>query len=281
MTYDEIWRHLTAVYDEREAKAVARTLLGEGFGLTLTDICCGKVTQLSSDDICRLDKMLHRLEKSEPVQYVLGWEWFGGRRFRVEEGVLIPRPETEDLCRWAEDACRKRKQPSSPRILDIGTGSGCIAITLALNIENASVGAWDISSKALAVAETNARELGACVTFERQDALHAPDDIDRWDIIVSNPPYICEQEKVAMHANVLAHEPSLALFVPDGDPLLFYRAIARYASHALTSGGALLFEINPLYADDMPTMLAEEGFRDAETCQDAFGKTRFVKAVKP
>ena len=367
MTYNQLWKRLTAIYNEREAQAIVRTVLDALFGMSLTDICLGKVTQLSADDTTRLEKIMQRLEKSEPVQYVLGAEWFAGRLFDVAPGVLIPRPETEDLVKWAcdeakekekednskeergkeeeevsekgeaskkeeqplssllkeekeglrkgKDASKKEEQPLSPlkeekeglrkgkdasqkeeqhlssllksnkevsekgeevphpSILDIGTGSGCIAITVALALPQARVTAWDISTDALAIAAGNAHRLGASVRFEHQDALSAPDDEERWDVIVSNPPYICDKERADMSDNVLSYEPELALFVPDSDPLLFYRAIARYASKALKPGGRLLFETNTAYAHEVAQTMADEGFTAIEVRNDCFGKT--------
>lgn len=372
MTYNQLWKRLTAIYNEREAQAIVRTVLDALFGMSLTDICLGKVTQLSADDTTRLEKIMQRLEKSEPVQYVLGAGWFAGRLFDVAPGVLIPRPETEDLVKWAcdeakekekednskeergkeekeiskkgeapqkeeqllssplkeekeglrkwedapqkeeqplssllkeekeglrkgEDASQKEEQPLSsllknnkevsekgeevphPSILDIGTGSGCIAITVALALPQARVTAWDISTDALAIAAGNAHRLGASVRFEHQDALNAPDDEERWDVIVSNPPYICDKERADMSDNVLSYEPELALFVPDSDPLLFYRAIARYASKALKPGGRLLFETNTAYVHEVAQAMANEGFTAIEVRNDCFGKPRMVK----
>ena len=347
MTYNQLWKRLTAIYNEREAQAIVRTVLDALFGMSLTDICLGKVTQLSADDTTRLEKIMQRLEKSEPVQYVLGAEWFAGRLFDVAPGVLIPRPETEDLVKWAcdeakekekednskeergkeekevskkgeapqkeeqllssplkeeeerlrkgKDASQKEEQHLSsllksnkevsekgeevphPSILDIGTGSGCIAITVALALPQARVTAWDISTDALAIAAGNAHRLGASVRFEHQDALNAPDDEERWDVIVSNPPYICDKERADMSDNVLSYEPELALFVPDSDPLLFYRAIARYASKALKPGGRLLFETNTAYAHEVAQAMANEGFTAIEVRNDCFGKPRMVK----
>lgn len=347
MTYNQLWKRLTAIYNEREAQAIVRTVLDALFGMSLTDICLGKVTQLSADDTTRLEKIMQRLEKSEPVQYVLGAEWFAGRLFDVAPGVLIPRPETEDLVKWACDeakekednskeergkeekevskkreALKKEEQPLSsplkeekeglrkgkdaskkeeqllssllknnkevskkgeeaphPSILDIGTGSGCIAITVALALPQARVTAWDISTDALAIAAGNAHRLGASVRFEHQDALSAPDDEERWDVIVSNPPYICDRERADMSDNVLSYEPELALFVPDNDPLLFYRAIARYASKALKPGGRLLFETNTAYAHEVAQAMANEGFTAIEVRNDCFGKPRMVKGA--
>ena len=374
MTYNQLWKRLTAIYNEREAQAIVRTVLDALFGMSLTDICLGKVTQLSADDTTRLEKIMQRLEKSEPVQYVLGAEWFAGRLFDVAPGVLIPRPETEDLVKWAcdeakekekednskeergkeekevskkgeapqkeeqllssplkeeeeglrkeKDASQKEKQLLSsplkeeeerlrkgkdasqkeeqhlssllksnkevsekgeevphPSILDIGTGSGCIAITVALALPQARVTAWDISTDALAIAAGNAHRLGASVRFEHQDALNAPDDEERWDVIVSNPPYICDKERADMSDNVLSYEPELALFVPDSDPLLFYRAIARYASKALKPGGRLLFETNTAYVHEVAQAMADEGFTAIEVRNDCFGKPRMVKGT--
>lgn len=300
MTYNQLWKRLTVIYNEREAQAIVRTVLDALFGMSLTDICLGKVTQLSADDTTRLEKIMQRLEKSEPVQYVLGAEWFAGRLFDVAPGVLIPRPETEDLVKWAcDEAKEKAKEDNSkeergeeekevskkgeeaphPSILDIGTGSGCIAITVALALPQARVTAWDISTDALAIAAGNAHRLGASVSFEHQDALSAPDDEERWDVIVSNPPYICDKERADMSDNVLSYEPELALFVPDSDPLLFYRAIARYASKALKPGGRLLFETNTAYAHEVAQTMANEGFTAIEVRNDCFGKPRMVKGA--
>ena len=301
MTYNQLWKRLTAIYNEREAQAIVRTVLDALFGMSLTDICLGKVTQLSADDTTRLEKIIQRLEKSEPVQYVLGTEWFAGRLFSVAPGVLIPRPETEDLVKWACDEAKekekekgdnskeergkeekevsKKEEVPHPSILDIGTGSGCIAITVALALPQARVTAWDISTDALTIAAGNAHRLGASVRFEHQDALSAPDDKERWDVIVSNPPYICDKERADMSDNVLSYEPELALFVPDSDPLLFYRAIARYASKALKPGGRLLFETNTAYAHEVAQAMADEGFTAIEVRNDCFGKPRMVKGA--
>ena len=299
MTYNQLWKRLTAIYNEREAQAIVRTVLDVLFGMSLTDICLGKVTQLSADDTTRLEKIMQRLEKSEPVQYVLGSEWFAGRLFDVAPGVLIPRPETEDLVKWTcDEAKEKEKEDNSkeergkeekevskkeevphPSILDIGTGSGCIAITVALALPQVRVTAWDISTDALAIAAGNAHRLGASVRFEHQDALSAPDDEERWDVIVSNPPYICDKERADMSDNVLSYEPELALFVPDNDPLLFYHAIARYASKALKPGGRLLFETNTAYAHEVAQVMADEGFTAIEVRNDCFGKPRMVKGA--
>ena len=289
MTYEELWHRLTHIYDAGEAKAIVRWVLDVRFALSWTDILCGKVTELSAHDQTELEKIMQRLEKGEPVQYIIGVADFFGRQFHVAPGVLIPRPETEELCRWI---ISQKGQSPLCEILDIGTGSGCIAITLALELPDAKVTVWDISDDALRIAAGNAKCLGANVTFKHRDVLDSSlftldsslftrhSSLPKWDLIVSNPPYICEKEKSAMECNVLEHEPHLALFVPDGDPLLFYRAIAQYAVVALKPQGSLFFEINPLYADDLAQMLRMMSYHDISIRQDQFGKSRFLKATK-
>ncbi len=280
MTYAELWGRLTGLYGEGEAKAIARMVFEVRYGLMLSDLLMGRDAEVPQDEV---EWLAQRLEQGEPVQYVLGQAEFGGRWFTVTPDVLIPRPETYELCEWSLSP-----QPSafslqpSPKILDIGTGSGCIAITLALALPEAEVTAWDISEKALAVARENARRLGANVTFEQVDILSPLSSLlspqKSFSLIVSNPPYICEKEKALMERNVLDHEPELALFVPDDDALLFYRAIARFAREALLPKGQLYFEINPTYRDELVAMLAGMGFTEIEVKADQFGKQRMLKA---
>ena len=280
-TYQQFWQSLTPLYDAGEAQAIVRTVLDVEYGMTLTDIICGKVNELSSDEERNLEEIITRLQNGEPVQYVLGEADFAGRTFHVEPGVLIPRPETAELCQWIEEEVSSLKADERKQILDICTGSGCIAITLGLNIPNSEVTGWDISEDALRIAQGNVEMLKARnVRIEYQDALMLPKAAETADIIVSNPPYICEKEKADMEKNVLEHEPSIALFVPDEEPLKFYRAIAEYASSALKSEGALYFEINPIYEKETREMLKELGFKDIETKEDAFGKKRMMKAKK-
>ena len=280
-TYQQFWQSLTPLYDAGEAQAIVRTVLDVEYGMTLTDIICGKVNELSSDEERNLEEIITRLQNGEPVQYVLGEADFAGRTFHVEPGVLIPRPETAELCQWIEEEVSSLEADDPKQILDICTGSGCIAITLGLNIPNSEVTGWDISEDALRIAQGNVEMLKAGnVRIEYQDALMLPKAAEAADIIVSNPPYICEKEKADMEKNVLEHEPSIALFVSDEDPLKFYRAIAEYASSALKSEGALYFEINPIYEKETREMLEELGFKDIETKEDAFGKKRMMKAKK-
>ena len=280
-TYQQFWQSLTPLYDAGEAQAIVRTVLDVEYGMTLTDIICGKVNELTSDEERNLEEIIARLQNGEPVQYVLGEADFAGRTFHVEPGVLIPRPETAELCQWIEEEVSSLKADERKQILDICTGSGCIAITLGLNIPNSEVTGWDISEDALRIAQGNVEMLKAGnVRIEYQDALMLPKTAEAADIIVSNPPYICEKEKADMEKNVLEHEPSIALFVPDEDPLKFYRAIAEYASSALKPEGALYFEINPIYEKETREMLQSLGFKDIETKEDAFGKKRMMKAKK-
>lgn len=284
MTYNELWRQLTQVYDDYEAKAIARMVYEVRFGLMPSDLFIGKDTQLSTDDQKLLAEITQRLLTGEPVQYVLGEAEFGGRTFHVEPGVLIPRPETYELCQWImEEGRGKKEEGRNTSILDIGTGSGCIACTLAAELADAEVTAWDISDDALRIATENAKRTNVHVSFEKVDVLNTS-LLNRerpamgLDIIVSNPPYICNKERATMERNVLEHEPELALFVPDDVPLLFYRTIARFAAKALNPGGALYFEISPLYVSEMQQMLSEEGFSHTEIRNDQFGKQRFTKS---
>lgn len=276
MTYRELWRTLEPLYGNGEARAITDYVLDVCFGLSKADILCGAVEEMTAEKAAELNKIFGRLMEGEPVQYVLGRAEFSGRWFNVRPGVLIPRPETEELCAWIT---ADSKASASPKVLDIGTGSGCIAITLQLDMPESKVTAWDISADALDVARENAQQLGANVSFVRQDALNAKPE-GEWDVIVSNPPYICEKEKKDMAVNVLEHEPHTALFVPDADPLLFYRAITRLAVQTLSKGGRLYFEINPIYADETCRMMRAEGMTEVELRSDMYGKQRMAKGIK-
>ena len=280
MTYQELCKSLASRYSEREAKAVIRYLLEVGYGLSMADIISGAAESIPSDE---MGKKLRRLLNGEPVQYVIGKAEFGGRIFRVTPDVLIPRPETYELCQWVKEKEREeRKEERDYSILDIGTGSGCIAITLALDMPQAKVEAWDISADALTVARENAQELQAKVKFEQVDVLSslpAQGGLG-WVSIISNPPYICQKEAIEMEQHVLDHEPHQALFVPDEDPLLFYRAIAKYGQKALQKNGQLYFEINPAYHQELTKMLDEMGYSEIETRKDQFGRNRMIKAKR-
>ena len=276
MTYEELWHRLTPLYEPGEAKAIVRLLLDERYGLSWADVLGGKVTELSANDQTELEKMMLRLENGEPIQYIIGVADFCGRQFRVAPGVLIPRPETEELCRWI---ISQKGQSPLCEILDIGTGSGCIAITLALEQPDAHVTAWDISDEALRIAQENAISLGANVCFKNEDILNIPHS-SKYSLIVSNPPYIQPKERDGMAENVLSYEPSLALFAPEENPIVFYQRIGDYAWQSLHAGGQLWFELNPLTAEDVSNYLQCLGFIDIEIRQDQFGKQRFLKATK-
>lgn len=280
MTYSEIWHRIATSYDDSEARAIARILIEELFGLSYTDIVCGATEQLSADDTLRLDTAVRRIEQGEPLQHVLGYADFCGNRFCVNSSVLIPRPETEWLVDEGAKLMSTTATSSPKRILDIGTGSGCIAISLKLRLGDAYVEAWDISEEALRTAQDNADALKAEVVFRKRDALRADNTAAPWDLIVSNPPYICDSERTAMDDNVLLHEPHTALFVPDDDPLRFYRAIARYALLTLNIGGSLLFECNTRYAEATGKMLSDMGFEEVTISDDCFNLPRFVRGRK-
>lgn len=281
--FKQIVNRLTTLYDEREASSIIKMLLEESFGLSFVDVCLGALDRLSGEDKESLEAKIVQLEKGEPVQYVIGHADFYGRKFAVEPGVLIPRPETEELVSWIKEESKgiRGNRNGKKYLLDVGCGSGCISVSLALELPDVDVSAWDISDTALRVTKKNAKALGASVDIYMQDALNAPDgDRDLWNVIVSNPPYICAKEAEDMERNVLEHEPHEALFVPDADPLLFYRAIAEYGTHALCRGGRLYFEINRAYGKDTVDMLKALGYSDIELRKDAFGNDRMVRAVK-
>ena len=294
MNYNELWHQLAPLYGDGEAKAIAQMVYEVRYGLSLSDIYLGKDTQLSADCQAELEEIAKRLADHEPVQYVLGVADFCGRTFHVEPGILIPRPETEHLCRLIiERANSQKPMANGQKIIDIGTGSGCIAITLALDIPDSHVTAWDISPTALRVAKANAERLGAQVNVEQVDVLSTP-SFRRgmgggsslkgmgggFSLIVSNPPYICDSEADQMEANVLDYEPALALFVPDDDPLKFYRAIAGLGQRMLNEGGWLYFEINPLYVNELCELLRTMSYHDINIHEDQFGKQRMIRAQR-
>ena len=270
-TIDRITSRLTGLYDAREARSIARLLVCERAGITQSALLTDPGAELTIEG---LDRDVERLAAGEPLQYLLGGSEFYGRRFTVREGVLIPRPETEELV----DRIIRSEQGTPCRILDVGTGSGCIAATLALELPEAELFAADIAEEALAVAGENFRRLGARVTLRRADALNdLPERFpEPFDVIVSNPPYVPESDRAATHPNVRDHEPALALFVPDDDPLRFYRAIARAGRRMLRPGGRLWFEIYERAAAELATMLAGEGYTAIERYRDLFDKERMI-----
>jgi release factor glutamine methyltransferase len=290
MTYQQLWHSLTPLYDAREARAIVSTLLEELFGMTTADIICHDTDHLDSQQYETLMAMMRRLGDAEPVQYVLGEAEFCGLTFEVGPGVLIPRPETEELVAWAVESL-KAKTDGQFNIADIGTGSGCIAFALKHALPQAQVNAIDISTDALEIAKHNAERLHLDVKFHQADALtNSAADVLRmfqtkgrkqgfYDLIVSNPPYICNSEAAEMNKNVLEHEPDSALFVPDTDPLLFYREIARWAKQILKPGGLLMFEINRNYGEETVQLLRNEGYAEVELRRDQFDNPRMIRAT--
>lgn len=268
-------RRISATMEEGEAKAVAMLLFEKLFGLSQTDVLMGKSEELEAADVQRLDKCVDRICGGEPVQYVLGKADFMGMELDVTPAVLIPRPETEELANEVVNALADRK---STRILDIGTGSGCIALAIKQLIPLAEVTAWDISTEALWVARNNAKQLGLGICFEQRDILSTNFSVmqEVFDLIVSNPPYICRQESEEMERRVTDFEPHAALFVPDDDPLLFYRAITRFASVALRAGGQLFFEINRRFGGQVCELMRREGFEGVTLKTDQFDNPRIV-----
>lgn len=264
----ELIRH----YGPGEGKALYRYIMEECFSLSQTDILLGKDSEISANDQLKVQEIARRLLKNEPIQYILGVTDFMGHRFRTRPGVLIPRVETAQLV----TTIAKELAGTRADILDIGTGSGCIAISLALAGHN--VTAMDISSEALQIARENAHELNAQVEFLHEDILSAEASDRKWNVIVSNPPYVTESEKQRMQPNVLDYEPHTALFVPDSDPLLFYRAIADYATEHLTKDGTLYFEINDRFAHETAQMLLSKGYTDIRVTKDQYEKERFLTA---
>ena len=265
---------LRPIYGAGETQAIIRIMFHYLKGWDTVDILMHESDPLSPFMKSEIDKILARLLKHEPIQYITGEARFNGLIFKVTPDVLIPRPETDEL---VDIIVTDNSDSEDLRVLDIATGSGCIAIALARSLKFPHVSALDFSEKALKVAEENATNLKADVNFIHADIFKwAPDD--KYDIIVSNPPYIDESEKKAMEPNVLDYEPASALFVPDDNPLVFYKRIAIIAKEALSANGLLYFEINPRHADELSSYLKSEGFDNVEIIRDSFGKQRFIKA---
>ncbi len=254
-----------------EIKSILYLLFKKEFGFTRTDILAEKDIDLL--DATRIDLLIHRINQSEPIQYILEEAEFFGRKFLVNDSVLIPRPETELIVSLV-----KEERLRQPILLDIGTGSGCIALSLAMEIPSAQVHALDISEKALAVAQQNASRLNTTIHLFQCDILNEMPSLINLDMIVSNPPYVMEQEKIHMNKNVLDFEPSQALFVPDDDPLVFYKAIAKKGKELLRAKGMLFTEINTRLSNETNALFQELGYHTT-IFKDMEGKNRVVKAV--
>ena len=266
---------LSNYYSAGEVSALTRIIATELLGVSQMAFYLKDDIALTAEQEALLGNAIERLKKQEPIQYIFGYCDFCGLRFKVTPATLIPRPETSELVEWiANEATGKES------ILDIGTGSGCIAVSLAHKMPQNKVTAWDISHEALAVATENSKANGQAVTFEQVDILAYEPAGEQFDIIVSNPPYIKENEKEAMHANVLDWEPHTALFVPDSDPLLFYRTIAEKGLTVLKPGGRLYFEINRAHGKETMEMLAALGYTGIELRKDFAENDRMIKAVK-
>ena len=278
-------RHsLQEIYPSGELQALIRIIMESVCGLTTCQLLAGKDRDLSEKERSKIEEIVEGLRQQQPIQYLLGEALFHGLTLKVTPAVLIPRPETAEL---VDLILQDWPAESSPRLLDIGTGSGCIAIALAKALPKAKVEAMDVSPEALEVAQANARTQEVEIRFLQADILKiATEAISSVGIvgnvgldgIVSNPPYILQKEKAQMERNVLAYEPHLALFVPDDDPLRFYRAIADYARIALRPGGRLYFEINPLCVEAMVELLQAKQFGAIEIMCDFYGKSRFIRA---
>lgn len=270
---------LTPLYGEGEARAMMRLVFENLKGWSPVDLAIRASEPVSEFIQERVEEVLTRLLAHEPIQYIFGNAHFYGLRLKVTPSTLIPRPETAELV----DIILRENSAKDLRVLDLCTGSGCIALALARNLPFAAVTAVDLSRDALAVARENGTTLRCAVDWREADVLsHSSLALlpQPWDIIVSNPPYIAQSESAAMEPNVLCHEPHMALFVPDADPLRFYRAIAEYAAEALTVQGTLYFEINPLFANEMRELCLSLNFREVELLRDTFGKLRFLTAKK-
>ena len=276
--YHEIKKMLAGYYPDAEASALAKMLLVEVLHFSTLELFGGKDKEVFKKDLDVLYEMSRRLQNQEPIQYIIGKETFCGMPFVVNRHVLIPRPETQDLVEWIAE---EDQQTNPCRLLDMGTGSGCIAISLAKKLPHVQVEAWDISGEALQVARQNALNNQVKVDFHQQDILSASPGIAEWNVIVSNPPYITNKEKAEMEANVLNWEPHTALFVPDHDPLLFYRKIAQLGMSMLVNGGALYFEINRAYGTETIAMLQALGYENIIIRKDRCNNERMIKATRP
>lgn len=283
--FQELVSEITAVYDENEAKTIVYLLLNHFLKLSKSDILLDEKVNQCAD----FYEIIKRLKSHEPIQYIIGETEFYGRKFKVTPDTLIPRPETEELVQLSVISYQSSGEPSlrnnekhdaKPKILDIGTGSGCIAVSLACELPDAQVYAYDISEQALRIAKENAEINGANVIFEKVNILesstvyHSP-----FTVIVSNPPYVMNSEKSEMEKNVLDYEPYLALFVDDDNPLIFYKKIAEFSAKNLTKKGLCIVEINQAFGLETAELFWNEGFSYVEVVKDMFGKDRFVKAI--
>lgn len=269
---------LADIYSPHEAFQFIWLLFEHLHGWSKTDLMLHDHTKLTVSDHLFVQNALERLKNYEPLQYIIGETEFYGMPFSVNTSVLVPRPETEELVEWILQSVNNNSQL---KVLDIGTGSGCIAVSLAKHLPQAKLTAWDVSEDALQTARKNAEHNQVNVHFEQRDILTTtPNEAENFDIIVSNPPYVRDSEKEEMHNNVLDYEPHLALFVEDDDALLFYRKITEFAANALSPGGMLFFEINRAFGEATKKLVESYGFRNTELRKDLSGNHRMIKAYK-
>lgn len=271
---EQLRNGLAGVADPQEVQAMIRVVCEDIFNYDQVDVALRQESELPEFAPEKVADIIARLSRHEPLQYIVGSVRFHGHKFKVNPAVLIPRPETEQLV----DLIVDENSASDLRVLDMGTGSGCIAISLARALKFAQVEALDVSRDALNVARENAAALKAKVRFFESDML-SPQPASRYDIIVSNPPYVCWSERDAMDRNVKDYEPAQALFVPDNDPLLFYKAIAPYAAQSLEPGGKLYLEINQRFGADVKCLLEQNGLDEVRIIEDSYGNVRFAAAV--
>lgn len=271
---EQLRNGLAGVAEPQEVQAMIRVICQDVFNYDQVDVALRQESELPDFAPERVADIIARLRRHEPLQYIVGSARFHGHRFKVTPAVLIPRPETEQLV----DLIIDENPGSDLRVLDMGTGSGCIAISLARALKFAQVDALDVSRDALAVARENAAALKVQVRFFESDML-APQPTASYDIIVSNPPYICWSEREAMERNVKDYEPGQALFVPDNDPLLFYKAIVPYAARSLEQGGHLYLEINQRFGYEVKRLLEDSGFDEVRIIEDSYGNPRFATAI--
>lgn len=271
---------LAAIFDEKEIESFFYILLEAFHQMKRVDLALNPNFELDVIQLLQWETVLSQLKEHKPIQYILGETEFFGLSFYVNENTLIPRPETEELVDWIIKQSKGESQKANIKILDIGTGSGCIAISLAKNIPTAHVSALDVSEKALTTAKKNAERNNVQVEFLHQSILETEDLLEQFDIIVSNPPYVRNLEKEEINKNVLAYEPHLALFVEDHDALLFYRKIAELAQKNLSENGQLYFEINQYLGKEMIELLEKMNFKNIELRKDIYGNDRMLFATK-
>jgi len=278
--FTEFKQHLGIIYNPNEIEALTLLVINELTGTSKAKIKAFPEQEVTSIEVEKLNTILKRLQNGEPVQYIFGHTEFYGLPFNVNPSVLIPRPETEELVEWALSSVVNSEWAGN--ILDIGTGSGCIAISLKKNLSNTSVSAVDISPDALKTAKQNAGLNNVDVTFINDDILNIKSKIEnsKFEIIISNPPYVTLHDKTQMHTNVTDFEPHTALFVPENDPLIFYKAIANFAAKNLTSDGLLFFEINESLGNETIELLKDKGFKNIELRKDMSGRNRMIRATR-